>query len=64
MFRHIIHRIIIINFIIGIGYGTYQVYFVLKVKRNGPLFSQTKDMPDDLFMKRRLFARETRIIIA
>ena len=59
MFRHIIHRIIIINFAHVICYGSYQVFFVLKRKKKGPAFNDTKDMPQDLFTKRRLFAIET-----
>ena len=64
MLRHILNRIIIINFLLGIGYWAYQVFFVIKTDKRGPLFTGSKDMPNDIFLKRRLFAIETRVAMS
>jgi len=62
----ILHWGIIINFIVEIFYGFYQVFFVLLPPggKKGPLMGKAKDIPFELFAKRRLFAVETWIAIS
>lgn len=59
----IIHAIILLNFIIEIGYCTFMVFFVLNAGTSGPLFETVLTIDMDLFLKRRLYAIETWIAI-
>jgi hypothetical protein len=59
----IIHWIIIINFILEIGYGMYQTFFVLGNGTFGPLFGASTTISFELMVTRRLYAIETWIAI-
>ena len=58
----IIHWVIIINFITGIGYGMYMVFFVVGGSR-WPLMASAVDTPIEVILKRRLYALESWIAI-
>ena len=62
----IIHCIIIVNFIIEICYGFYQIFFVLLPPggEKGPLMGAAKNISFELMAKRRLFAAETWVAIS
>jgi len=57
----IIHWVIIINFIIGIAYGAFQMFFV--VGGGGILFFRATTIPYETMVTRRLYAIETWIQI-
>ena len=57
----VIHWVIIINFIIEIGYGFFQVFFV--VGGGLPLFFGAQTLPYETMVTRRLYAIETWIAI-
>ena len=56
---------IIVNFILEIGYGAYQTFFVLipEGATPGPLFGVSQSIPYELMVTRRLYAIETWIAI-
>ena len=62
----IIHWIIIINFLLEIGYGGYMVFFeVGKETGDGkPLFGKADQLDFETMMTRRMYATETWIAIA
>lgn len=62
----ILHGVIIINFVIEIIYGFYQIFFVLLPPggKKGPLMGAAKNVSFELMTKRRLFATETWIAIS
>ena len=62
----ILHAVIIINFVVEIFYGFYQIFFVLLPLggKKGPLMGKAKDISFELMTKRRLFATETWIAIS
>jgi hypothetical protein len=62
----ILHAFIIINFVVEIFYGFYQIFFVLLPPggKKGPLMGRAKDISFELMAKRRLFATETWIAIS
>ena len=57
----VIHWIIIINFIVQIGYGFFQVFFV--VGGGAPLFFAAQTLPFETMITRRLYAIGTWIAI-
>lgn len=59
----IIHWIIIVNFLLEIGYGAYMVFFALRDDEGGPLGDRAADMPFEKMATRRLYATETWIAI-
>jgi hypothetical protein len=61
--RKVLHWIIIINFIIEIGYGLYMVFFVVGGGR-WPLMAKATQTPIEVILKRRLYAIEAWIAIA
>ncbi|NLX93002.1 MAG: hypothetical protein GXZ02_03905 [Clostridiales bacterium] len=62
----ILHLVIIVNFVVEIFYGFYQIFFVLLPPggKKGPLMGAAKDISPELMTKRRLFATETWIAIS
>ena len=60
---YILHYIIIINFVVQILYGAYQVFFVLGNGTAGPLFGGSTNIDHELMLTRRLYAIETWIAI-
>jgi len=61
----ILHWVIIVNFLINIIYGTYQIFFVLRPEGAGfgPLGDAAKTMDPNMMMARRLYASEVWITI-
>ncbi|MHA1846365.1 MAG: hypothetical protein ACTSYS_06890 [Promethearchaeota archaeon] len=55
----IIHWFIIINFLLEIGYGAFQIFFVLNNGSFGPLFGSAQEITFELMVTRRLYAIET-----
>ncbi len=55
---HIIHVLILINFMVQVLYGTYMVFFAVGGRR-WPLLSQAMDTPVEVILRRRLYAIET-----
>jgi hypothetical protein len=62
----ILHRIIIINFLLEIGYGGYMVFFEVGKDKGGggPLFGKAAEFDFETMMVRRMYAAETWIAIA
>jgi hypothetical protein len=62
----ILHFVIIVNFVVEIFYGFYQIFFVLLPPggKKGPLMGAAKNISFELMTKRRLFAAETWIAIS
>jgi len=62
----VLHWIIIINYLLEIGYGGYMVFFeVGKDKGEGkPLFGKAGELDHETMMVRRMYANETWIAIA
>ena len=60
MLQQIAHYGIIFILLTGFLSAVYMVYVVLRGDDNhvGPLFSRVKAMPQDLFLRRRLYAIE------
>ncbi len=59
-----LHYFIILNFIVQIFYGAYQVFFVITASgAPGPLFSAARNMPFEKLVIRRLYAMETWIAL-
>lgn len=59
----LLHWVIIINFLIEIGYGLYMVFFAVGGSR-WPLLARAVETPIEVILKRRLYAIETWIAIA
>ncbi len=59
----LIHNLIILNFLLQVGYGGYMVFFALKDEEGGPLFGRAGAMPFEKMVTRRLYAAETWIAI-
>lgn len=59
----VLHWVIIINFIIEIGYGMYMVFFAVGGSR-WPLMARAVETPIEVILKRRLYGIETWIAIA
>lgn len=59
----LVHWLIIVNFLLEIGYGGYMVFFALKDEEGGPLMDRAGDMPFEKMVTRRLYATETWIAI-
>ncbi len=60
----ILHWVIIVNFVVNIFYGGYQVFVVLAPgDAVGPLFGNATTMSGDLLIARRLYAIEVWISI-
>ncbi len=54
----LLHWVIIINFVIEIGYGSYMVFFVVG-EGSGPLMGAAASLDHDVMVTRRLYALET-----
>jgi hypothetical protein len=61
----VLHWVIIVNFVINVLYGAYQVFFVITPASGqvGPLFGAAQTMPHELIMLRRAYATEVWISI-
>jgi hypothetical protein len=59
----VLHWVIIINFMVEIGYGLYMVFFAVGGSR-WPLLARAVETPIEVILKRRLYAIETWIAIA
>lgn len=59
----VVHWVIIINFLLEIGYGLYMVFFAVGGSR-WPLLARAVETPIEVILKRRLYAIETWIAIA
>ncbi len=61
----VLHWVIIVNFVINVLYGAYQVFFVITPASGqvGPLFGAAQAMPHELIMLRRAYATEVWISI-
>jgi len=59
----VLHYVIIINFIVEIGYGIYMVFFVVGGSR-WPLLARAVETPIEVILKRRLYGIETWVAIA
>ena len=62
-FLRILHWVIIVNFVLQIGYGFAMVFFVVTPGTAGPLAGAAADIPFELMTTRRLYASETWIAI-
>ena len=62
----IVHWVIIINFLLEIGYGGYMVFFEVGKDKGGgkPLFGKAGELDFETMMVRRMYATETWIAIA
>lgn len=62
----VIHWVIVVNFLMQIGYGMYQIFFKLIPPGGsaGPLFGSSTTITLELMMVRRLYAMETWVAIA
>lgn len=62
----ILHAAIIVNFMVGIIHGFYQIFFVLMPPggKKEPLMGATKDVTSQRTTKRCLFATETWVAIS
>ena len=59
-----IHWVIILNFLIQIGYGAYMVFVVIRPDHiTGPLSNAALTIPHELMMTRRAYAAETWLAI-
>jgi len=57
-----IHRLIIFNFLVEIGYSIFMVFFVIG-GGNWPLLRRAVETPVEVILKRRLYALEAWIAI-
>ncbi len=57
-FLMLLHWVIIINFALEIGYGSYMVFFVVG-EGGGPLMGAAASLDHDVMVTRRLYALET-----
>ena len=54
-----LHWLIIIHFVVELAYTGYIVFAVLRPEGiSGPLFAAAADLPQDLMVRRRLYAIE------
>lgn len=54
-----LHGLIIAHFVVEIAYSGYVIFVVLRPEGiDGPLFSAALDLPQDLMVRRRLYAIE------
>ncbi|MCO4762720.1 MAG: hypothetical protein KC502_14500 [Myxococcales bacterium] len=55
----LIHWTLIVNFITGLGYAAWMVFFVVRPEGiSGPLSAAAKSIPFEMMMTRRLYAME------
>lgn len=64
-FLRVLHWFIIVNFVVNVLYGAYQVFFVITPATGqvGPLFGAAHSMPHELIMLRRAYAAEVWVTI-
>ena len=55
---YLLHVIIIANFLTGMFYAAYMVFFVVTPEESGPLWDRATSIPFELMMTRRLYAAE------
>jgi len=61
----VVHWAIIVNFLVNIFYGSFQLFVTLKPEGvDGPLWGAAKSIPHELLVARRLYAIEVWICIA
>ncbi len=61
----VLHWLIIVNFVLQIGYGAGMVFFVVRPDDvSGPLYGAASAVPFELMVTRRLYALETWVAIA
>ena len=53
-----IHTVIILNFLIQMGYAAYMVFVVVAPEGGGPLFEAARSFPFEKMVTRRLYAIE------
>lgn len=55
-----IHWLLIVNFLVNMAYGSYQIFVVLAPEGggSGPLWGAARDLPHELLVARRLYALE------
>ena len=53
-----IHMVIILNFLIQMGYAAYMVFVVVAPESGGPLFEAATSFPFEKMVTRRLYAIE------
>ena len=65
-FLRVLHWVLIVNFLLNIGYGSYQVFVVLAPQGSAglPLFGAASSMAFEDLVVRRLYAAEVWISIA
>jgi hypothetical protein len=57
--RKYVHLAIIANFVMQLGYASFQVFVVMAPEGHiGPMFGAAMEMPHDLMMIRRMYALE------
>ena len=59
-----LHALIILNFLVEIGYTAYMVFAVVTPDMAGPLGPRALDLPHELMVTRRLYAIECWVAIA
>lgn len=60
-----LHGLIIAHFVAEIAYTGYIIFFVLRPDGiDGPLFAAAADLPQDLMVRRRLYAIENWVATA
>ena len=59
-----LHWVIILNFVVEIGYATHMIFNVVAPEGGGPLLEQAKTFPFEMMMTRRLYAVECWLAIA
>lgn len=56
----IVHWAIILNLVVQVAYGSFQVFYVLQPKGVvGPMFGHAMEIPFELMMARRMYALES-----
>ena len=55
---YLLHAVIILNFLSGMFYAAYMVFFVVTPAESGPLWDRATSIPFELMMTRRLYAAE------
>lgn len=58
-----LHWLIIVNFLLEIGYGAYMVFFQVGKGDGKPLFGKAAGVDHETMMVRRMYAAETWIAI-
>jgi len=61
--QKVLHRLLILNFVLEIIYGFYMVFFVIGGRR-WPLFARAVETPIEVILKRRLYAIEAWLAIS